>query len=738
MFTVRGHELEVAKYGLDLLIQIANQNVDQAGVLEIIFEIWKTILTPGGNHTIEKMFVMNKEITQCLSDVSFNFDFVVRRSVIQLMTVLVRLNPVQIQDVMSSNSEKVGQVTQLLKDERDGIKKNVVLLIAELVKDCKPIQNLFAESSIFKDLFLTIHNLPKNSIECEDCLFIVLTLLKGNTSIQVKFLDDMLMVKGLIECLNELMFCDDDQSQSGSGMEWNSQQSSNILFCLECIRMLVSVKNEKEVVKVAQDCLHTGQILKHLARATFDDTGLNMEIIVKAIITTGEVIRGNKENQLFFLNINVKQRDADCSLMSVLMRTHFDKNQPRKLKCAIIFLFDCLSEKNANLNSTTIGSCLSGISNILQMLLHDGTGIDLAAGCIGCMHLLFNEDNGAQSFTLDTLVDKLMRTEKSLAQDHISLAMLMCVWIQRKTVNSSLPHKILFDFIVNEFQNEDYWKKTNDMVTIKGLHSLIVGLMMVKSNEMNVDWLKDVDAEKVTKRIAQYLDDFVESEGFKRVFATPQVCFKNMSLLYLDHKFCLMVEPCIKTIKSFLDTKTPHLVEISAMGNIEKSTTKPSVPEDKSKEIRDLKETIISMKQRLECEVSRQAVYKIKVQESFNFLKKEIQTLQDGIMDNEALKEQIVILSENVSLWQSETLKYKDLAGQWREANIGCHLNTAGQSVCGRLSNEIKQQDLQLLKGFEAYESLNQKYAKALIGIKTKERELASLKGFPYPMIVDQ
>ena len=80
-------------------------------------------------------------------------DFLVRRNVVQLMTILVRHSHREVQDAVINQPAAVSRIVDLLHDTREVIRNNAVLFLTELARGDSAIQKLLAYENTFQLLF---------------------------------------------------------------------------------------------------------------------------------------------------------------------------------------------------------------------------------------------------------------------------------------------------------------------------------------------------------------------------------------------------------------------------------------------------------------------------------------------------------------------------------------------------------------------------------------------------------
>ena len=233
-------------------------------------------------------------------------DFLVRRNAVQLMTTLVRHCHKEVQDAVIAQPLAVSKIVELLHENREVIRNNTVLLLTELVRGDTAIQKLLAYENTFQLLFDIIDQETADSIVVEDCLFVVLNMLKRNSSNQEHFREASLVPR-LTE-LARMFLCPPDESPEDSVNGWPEQKTSNFIFILEIVRSLVSpIDNIHSSIHSAQQVLMQSKMLDLLSMVLMNDFGVGVDVLSESVVTVSEIIRGNYSCQDFFAQSSLNE-----------------------------------------------------------------------------------------------------------------------------------------------------------------------------------------------------------------------------------------------------------------------------------------------------------------------------------------------------------------------------------------------------------------------------------------------
>lgn len=110
-----------------------------------------------------------------------------RRHAVQLLTTLLRHRAGEVQEAIVRDPTGSSRIVELLHDKRELIRNHVVLMLSELSRGNFALQELLCFQNGFQLLFEIIDQEPTDSIVIEDCLFVILNLLKKNAKNQTAF-----------------------------------------------------------------------------------------------------------------------------------------------------------------------------------------------------------------------------------------------------------------------------------------------------------------------------------------------------------------------------------------------------------------------------------------------------------------------------------------------------------------------------------------------------------------------
>ncbi|KAK6025845.1 hypothetical protein OSTOST_08240 [Ostertagia ostertagi] len=210
-------------------------------------------------------------------------------------------------------------------------------MLCELSRSNSQIQQLLAYENAFVHLLDIIDTEPLDSIIIEDCLFVILNLLRKNAMNQQLFRENNLIAR-LGVMLNTFLYgSEEDETDS---LEWVKQRTANIIFLLQVIRSLVSPDNAVSNTHAAQKALHQTKMLAELCRVLLSEMGLPIEVLTETVIAVAEAIRGNYTNQEYFANTTlITNENLSRTSLVVLLISMTAEKQPFKMRCAVFYCF---------------------------------------------------------------------------------------------------------------------------------------------------------------------------------------------------------------------------------------------------------------------------------------------------------------------------------------------------------------------------------------------------------------
>ncbi|XP_066584659.1 general vesicular transport factor p115 isoform X2 [Prorops nasuta] len=503
------------------------------------------------------------------------FDFQVRYPALKLLTHLLSNRPKDIQEFVLVSPMGVSKLMDLLSDSREVIRNDVLLLLIQLTKGNANIQKIVAFENAFDRIFDVISQEGgiEGGIVVEDCLLLMLNLLRGNVSNQNFFKEG-----SYIQRLTP-MFQLPPEIDENPLVGWSPQKVSNVHCAMLVIRALVAPSTPAQSVAACQHIMRACGLLQALSDILMA-IKVPPDVLTETINTVGEVIRGNASNQEFLSSVMAPSSPPRPAIVILLM-SMVNEKQPFILRCSVLYCFQCFLYKNE-----------VGQAQLIQTLLPQGneapsltTGQLLCSGlfsldslsnwfsAVALSHALI--DNTAQKeqllkVLLATNIGKppitlmqqclLLLKQGSKAQCKLGLLILLCRWTAYcpaavkafLTIESSVTY---LTALLSALENNDDLQE----VLLQSMCALLLGLCVHFNDDSVPAYTKEKLCNLIENRIGlERFQDAVGSitrhEVYSRTLKHPQPSAKSAQELVLDHEFCRLLKNLEATIvKSVLE-----------------------------------------------------------------------------------------------------------------------------------------------------------------------------------------
>ncbi|KAK9346479.1 p115 like vesicle tethering protein [Lipomyces starkeyi] len=238
-------------------------------------------------------FTQREENITLLIDILENKDFYVRLYSLQLLAAVLSNRTERTQQCVFAAPLGISRLVSTLDDHREAIQNDAVMLLLHLVDGHPDIQKLVAFENTFDKTFIIIEREGgvEGGIIARDCLRLIANLLRFNSSNQNLFRET-----SCIPRLSNLMIV-------GKGdANWDAQKVKNLILVLEICRLFVVEGSLGTPAN--QNILFQAGVLMNVLRLAFADS-TNIQVRAMALVATADLIRGNKEIQEKFANIDV-------------------------------------------------------------------------------------------------------------------------------------------------------------------------------------------------------------------------------------------------------------------------------------------------------------------------------------------------------------------------------------------------------------------------------------------------
>lgn len=502
-----------------------------------------------------EMFIKNPENVTLVLSFLEEYDFRVRWPAVKLLTSLLSNKPKEIQDIVLVSPMGVSKLMDLLVEQREVIRNDALLLLINLTKANANIQKIVAFENAFDKLFDVIkeEGWTDGGIVVEDCLLLMLNLLKNNTS-NINFFKE----GSFIQRLAPMFVLPDNIEDVG----WSPQKVSNFHCVLQVIRTLVSPGNPIQITSSCQKALRNANLLEALCNILMA-SGVPADILTETINTVGEVIRGNLMNQEYFSNVMAPSNPPRPAIV-VLLMSMVNEKQPFTLRCSVLYCFQCFLYKNeigqaqvvqtllpnttnASSNLTTGQLLCSGLFNTdplscwFSAVALSHTLIENPAQKEQLLRVLLATTVGVQPVSLlHQCTVYLQQTNKLQAK--IGLLMLLAMWMSHcsAAVQIFLNVPGAMAFLTAQTSASEY---DNNEELLQGLCAFLMGLCVAFNDNTVQNYSKENLSQLIEKRVGietyvLKLGEISRHEVYAKAAKQPQIKAKHSSELLLDYEFC--------------------------------------------------------------------------------------------------------------------------------------------------------------------------------------------------------
>ncbi|XP_039187655.1 general vesicular transport factor p115 isoform X1 [Crotalus tigris] len=598
-----------------------------------------------------EIFIKQHENVTLLLTYLEEFDFHVRWPGVKLLTVLLKQQSPQVQQIILVSPMGVSRLMDLLADSREVIRNDGVLLLQQLTKSNAAIQKIVAFENAFERLLdvITDEGNSDGGIVVEDCLLLLQNLLKNNNSNQNFFKEG-----SYIQRMKPWFEVGDDNAG------WSAQKVTNLHLMLQLVRVLVSPTNPLGATSSCQKTMFHCGLLQQLCTILMA-TGVPADILTETINTVSEVIRGSQMNQDYFASVNAPSNPPRPAIV-VLLMSMVNERQPFVLRCAVLYCFQCFLYKNQK-----------GQGEIVSTLLPstiDATGNSVSAGQLLCGGLFSTDSvsNWCAAVALAhalqenaTLKEQLLRVQLatsignppvsllqqctnilsqgdkidrrgSKVQTRVGLLMLLCTWLSSCpiAVTHFLHNPANIPFLTGQIAEN----LGEEEQLVQGLCALLLGISIYYNDNSLENYKKEKLKQLIEKRIGKEI--FIEKLGFiskhefySRAAQKPQPNFSSPDHMMFDHEFTKLVKELEGVItkaiyKSSEEDKKEEEVKKSLEQHNNIVTHYKNVIRVQDQELEELKKQVESLKiqnEQLQTTVTQQVSQIQQHKDQYNLLK---------------------------------------------------------------------------------------------------------------------
>ncbi|XP_038648785.1 general vesicular transport factor p115 isoform X4 [Scyliorhinus canicula] len=547
---------EIIGYALDTLCNLISNDVEEEEPADESEEenAQKTNSDDLAGQFAE-IYIKNQENLTLLLSLLEEFDFHVRWPAVKLLTALLKNQGPQVQQIILVSPLGVSRMMDLLADSREVIRNDGLLLLQQLTKANAAIQKIVAFENAFERLLdiITEEGMSDGGIVVEDCLLLLLNLMKNNSSNQNFFKEG-----SYIQRMKPWF----EVAEDNSG--WSAQKVTNLHLMLQLVRVLVSPVNPPGATSNCQKSAFQCGLLQQLCIILMA-TGVPADILTETINTVSEVIRGSQVNQDYFASVNAPSNPPRPAIV-VLLMSMVNERQPFVLRCAVLYCFQCFLYKNqkgqgeivATLLPATIDANSISAGQLLCGGLFSTDSLSNWCAAVALAHAL--QDNSIQKEQLlrvqlatslgNPPVSLLQQctnilSQGSKVQTRVGLLMLLSTWMTNCpiAVTHFLHNQTNVPFLTAQI-SENLGEEEQLM---QGLCALLLGICIYYNENTLENYTKEKLKQLIEKRIGKEI--FIEKlayvskhELYSRAGQKPQPSYNSPEQMLFDHEFTKLVK----------------------------------------------------------------------------------------------------------------------------------------------------------------------------------------------------
>ncbi|XP_046405737.1 general vesicular transport factor p115 [Ischnura elegans] len=521
-----------------------------------------------------EIFIKQPENVGLILGLMEEYEFNVRWPAVKLFTSMLANKPKEIQEIVLVSPMGVSKLMDLLEDNREVIRNDALLLLIKLAKGNANIQKIVAFENAFDRIFDVINEegYADGGVVVEDCLLLLLTLLRNNISNQNFFKEGSYIIR-----LVRMFDVSPDSPESG----WSSEKVRIIHLLLQVVRTLVNPANPAQAISSCQRAMQACGLLGHLCMILMAG-GAPATLLTDTMNTVAEVIRGAQVNQDYFCAVTAPSNPPRPAVV-VLLMSMVNEKQPFFLRCAVLYCFQCYLYKNeagqaqivqtllpssTEVGSLTAGQLLCGglfngdpLSNWFSAVALSHALIENPAMKEQLLRVLLATNVGSPPVSLLQQCSLLLQQGNKL-QTKFGLLMLLSTWLshcpaavkQFLSIPSSIPYLTSQAGSSEHDENEEL---------ILGACAFLLGICIHFNDNSVENYNQENLRQLIMKRIGLeiFLDKLGEvsrHELYSKAAKQPQLQPKQPSELLLDHEFCRLFKALEGVIIKSITAK-PHL-----------------------------------------------------------------------------------------------------------------------------------------------------------------------------------
>lgn len=715
-------DCEIISYALDTLCNVvATEEFDE--------EADNPAVSVNVGEQFTEMFIKNPEHVTLVMGYLEEYDFRVRRAAIQLLTTLIQNKTRDLQDHILISPMGVSKLMDLLSDSREVIRNDALLLLIQLTKGNSNIQKIVAFENAFDKIFDIIRDegCAEGGIVVEDCLILLLNLLKNNASNQQFFKEG-----SYIQRLAPMFELTNREGEGEQG--WAPQKMSNVHCMLQVVRSLVTPSNQQQVVASCQKAMKQSKLLEALCEILMG-SGVPADILTETINAVAEVVRGDADNQEELSKV-MAPSTPPRPVIVVLLMSMINEKQMLALRCSVLYSFQCYLYRNTAgqqaVVSTLLPSSAADVSSLStgQLLCTGLFSTDSLANwfsSVALMHTLVDNTSqkeellrvllatpgGQKPITLLEQCTNLLQQESYKLQSKVGLLMLLSMWLAHcpTAVKTLLQTQGTMAYLTAQISGNEH---DENEYLVQGLCAFLMGLCIQFNDNSLAGQKRDEICQLIIKRIGQEnfcnkLNEVSRHEAYSRACKQPQIRAKSANELLLDYEYCKLfkgLEALVVKLVTGFDVNGVELTELTLSSEASALVAQyKGIIRGLDAQITSLQETV----KKLEAKSSEQEQKLV-----------ELQTQNHQLTDqNTLLKAQLSALKSNDSSTNSSTPNNENTTNQSNTNQATLEALNAAQFQTNlyytenlRLNQELENMRKRLQEAIDAANVANENHHK--------------------------
>jgi hypothetical protein len=362
------YTLEVGTKGMPILISTLispeyNSDIEMVkSILDALINICGDV---DNGVQFTEIFIKDHKNLICVLNLLQETDFHIRYNCIELVKILLQNKRKLLQDSILTSGSGLSRLMDLLDDNREVIRNDGLLLLIDLTFQNSDIQKIVAFDNAFERLLQIVRNegsVDQGELVVQDCLQLILNLLKDNVSNQNYFRES-----GLLSTIAPLFLLDIIPSSKdfpqvfsifSTSTKWPLQKVKNVEMLLDILSLFVTSDNPN-VLSNQKTIFNSKTLLPAIQIGLAFDSPPSVKS--HALVLIADCIRKNEVNQEFLGKALVSPHEDSFpiplifELINVATASGTQNNDPLVRFCAV-YVLDAYFQGNPNAQEVLIST----------------------------------------------------------------------------------------------------------------------------------------------------------------------------------------------------------------------------------------------------------------------------------------------------------------------------------------------------------------------------------------------